>query len=285
MIYVDELLLVNFAIAAGLLLAAGLLAGQRCSGGRLLLGSGAAALSALILLAPALPFGWALGYRAASGAAAVALVYGWPGRRAFLRLGAWYLLLNLLLTGAAVLVPVGGIQAANLAVYLPVSPGRLLFCTAAVYLALRVLLACMGHPGQGCVPARLEIGGAELEVNLFCDTGFTVQDTAGGRTVILVRYSKVRDALPAALQKGLEGQLTEKGCADPPDPELKMRFLPCRTIAGRKLLPAVPAQSLTVEQRGKQRRLEELLAAFCPGDEEEDWSVLIGAEAASQLGI
>lgn len=284
-IFVDELLLVNFVIAAALLLAAGLLGGQRCSGGRLVLGSGAAALSALILLAPALPVWLALGYRAASGGAVVALTYGWPGLRGFLRLGGWYLLLNLLLTGAAALLPASVVRAANLALYLPLSPGRLLGCTAAVYLALRALLACLGRPGADCVPAQLEIGGVRLPVRAFYDTGFSVQDPLSGRAVVLVRYGAVRSALPEPLRAGLDAQLAPEGSAEPPDPALRMRLVPCRTIAGRQLLPAVPAQSLTRRKGGRVWRLSGLLAAFCPGDAEEGWTLLLGADAAAQLGM
>ena len=44
-LYLDELLLVNFALGAALLLGAGLLAGRSCTGARLGAGSGAAALA------------------------------------------------------------------------------------------------------------------------------------------------------------------------------------------------------------------------------------------------
>ena len=51
-VFVDELLLVNFAAAAALLLGAGLLCGRSCTGLRLCAGSAAAAVSTLALLAP-----------------------------------------------------------------------------------------------------------------------------------------------------------------------------------------------------------------------------------------
>lgn len=51
-VFVDELLLVNFAAAAALLLGAGLLCGRSCTGLRLCVGSAAAAASTLALLAP-----------------------------------------------------------------------------------------------------------------------------------------------------------------------------------------------------------------------------------------
>ena len=46
-VFVDELLLVNFAAAAALLLGAGLLCGRSCTGLRLCAGSAAAAASTL----------------------------------------------------------------------------------------------------------------------------------------------------------------------------------------------------------------------------------------------
>ena len=46
-VFVDELLLVNFAAAAALLLGAGLLCGRSCTGLRLCAGSAAAAVSTL----------------------------------------------------------------------------------------------------------------------------------------------------------------------------------------------------------------------------------------------
>lgn len=51
-IYLDVLLLTNFALTLLFLLAAGLLAGVECRAGRLLLGGAAGAASSLALLAP-----------------------------------------------------------------------------------------------------------------------------------------------------------------------------------------------------------------------------------------
>ena len=133
MLYIDELLLVNFAAGAAFLLAAGLLAGVRCSGPRLAAGAALGAASCLVLLAPALPWPAALLYKGATGAACAALTFGWPDARVFWRLCGWFLTLNLLLTGAAAALPGG--HAANLTAYLDITPGRLLAASAGVYLA------------------------------------------------------------------------------------------------------------------------------------------------------
>lgn len=280
-LYIDQLLLVNFAAAAAFLLAAGLLAGVRCTGLRLVLGSAFGAACCLVLLAPALPWPAALLYKGATGAACAALTFGWPGARVFLRLCGWFLTLNLLLTGAAAALPGG--HAANLTAYLDITPGRLLLAVAGVYLGVRALLRFLGKPGQAAVPAQLELLGVRMDVLAFYDSGFTLADPVSGRAVVLVRYDAVRSALPAGCQKSLDGALGRTDAL--PDPGLGLRYLVCGTIAGRTLLPAVPGAVLTRRAGGRTWREEGLLAAFCTGGAGEGWTLLLGSGLAGRMGL
>lgn len=292
-IYLDELLLVNFVAAAALLLAAGLMTGCVCTGLRLVAAAGAAAVSALILLAPELPFGISLLYKFGTAYIIVRLAYGPHGPRGMLRLYGWYLLLNLMLTGAVSALALGsglvGAQTNNLAAYLELSPGVLLFSVAGVYLVLRVMLFCFGRIRAASVPVTLALLDTELPVRAFYDTGFSVEDPVAGRPVVLVRYAAVREELPAALREYLDEQLIPHadGAELPaPDPSLRVRFLSCGTVAGRQLLPAVPAQELRRQEGKKLWRQKNLLAVFC-GEElpDAEWSVLFGAETAAELGL
>ena len=280
-LYIDQLLLVNFAAAAAFLLAAGLLAGVRCTGPRLVLGSAFGAACCLVLLAPALPWPAALLYKGATGAACAALTFDWPGARVFLRLCGWFLTLNLLLTGAAAALPGG--HAANLTAYLDITPGRLLLAVAGVYLGVRALLRFLGKPGQAAVPAQLELLGVRMDVLAFYDSGFTLADPVSGRAVVLVRYDAVRSALPAGCQKSLDGALGRTDAL--PDPGLGLRYLVCGTIAGRTLLPAVPGAVLTRRAGGRTWREEGLLAAFCTGGAGEGWTLLLGSGLAGRMGL
>ncbi len=280
-LYIDQLLLVNFAAAAAFLLAAGLLAGVRCTGPRLVLGSAFGAACCLVLLAPALPWPAALLYKGATGAACAALTFGWPDARVFLRLCGWFLTLNLLLTGAAAALPGG--HAANLTAYLDITPGRLLLAVAGVYLGVRALLRFLGKPGQAAVPAQLELLGVRMDVLAFYDSGFTLADPVSGRAVVLVRYDAVRSALPAGCQKSLDGALGRTDAL--PDPGLGLRYLVCGTIAGRTLLPAVPGAVLTRRAGGRTWREEGLLAAFCTGGAGEGWTLLLGSGLAGRMGL
>ena len=275
-IYLDVLLLTNFVLGALFLLAAGLVSGQRCSGGRALCGAAVAAASSLALLAPTVPWSVGLLYKGGTGALAVAAAYGWPGWRAFVRLLAWFWLLNLMLTGA-VLLPGARMEVNNLSVYLPLSPEVLLVSAGCVYGGLTLALHLLGDGKKACFPAELEIAGVVLPVRAFHDTGFGVREPLSGCGVVLVRFAAVEARLPPALRTYLKETFSGSGILPPP--ELGVRLVPCDTVAGHCLLPAVPAQALRWTARGRQQTRHDLYAAFCdtppppPG-----WTLLVGSD-------
>ena len=184
------------------------------------------------------------------------------------------MLLNLLLCGAVVLP---GVQSRNLSVSLPLSPGRLLASCAGVYAVLRALLYCFGRSGAPSVPATLEVAGVQLPVQAFHDTGFALQEPLSGKAVVLVQYPAVRHRLPQAARQYLDGWFAHSTA--PPPPELGVHLVPCRSIHGQSMLPALPAAL----QLGKDRA-GGLLAAFCcPTPPDPAWELLYGEDAAQLL--
>lgn len=275
-IYLDELFLVNFVIAAALLLSTGLFAGRRCTAVRLCLGCVLAALTALVLLAPELPLPAALAYKMITGAAIVMTVYGRSAPRVFLRLYGYYVLFNLLLCGAVILP---GAQSNNLSLYLPLSPGLLLLFCGGVYAGIQGLLYCFGRSVPETDLAALEFSdGTRLAVHAFYDTGFSVQEPLSGRAVVLVQYRPVRSQLPEAAQGFLDAYFA---CGPiPPPPELVLRLIPCRTVTGCGLLPALPANALRIADR----HTPPLWAAFCDTDASGgEWTLLYGTDTARLL--
>ena len=272
-IYLDVLLLTNFALTLLFLLAAGLLAGVECRAGRLLLGGATGAASSLALLAPEAPDAAALLYKVSTAALTVAAAYGWPGGRCFARLVGWFCAGNLLLAGT-LLLP--GAQTNNGCIYLPLSPGALLAGAGGVVLAVQGVLRFLGRGGGQVFPARLTVADTALDVRAFCDTGFSVQEPLSGRAVVLVRLDAV--PLPAGVRAYLDACLAGVGAE--PRPEWGVRFVPCQTVAGHCLLPALPA---TLVSNG--RKQDGIYAAFCdmpppPGG----WTALVSAETAALLG-
>ena len=227
-IYLDVLLLTNFALTLLFLLAAGLLAGVECRAGRLLLGGAAGAASSLALLAPEAPDAAALLYKVSTAALTVAAAYGWPGGRCFARLVGWFCAGNLLLAGT-LLLP--GAQTNNGCIYLPLSPGALLAGAGGVVLAVQGVLRFLGRGGGQVFPARLTVADTALDVRAFCDTGFSVQEPLSGRAVVLVRFGAVRGRLPPALGTYLEQHFA--GAAPLPVPALGVRLVPCTTVSCR----------------------------------------------------
>lgn len=249
-IYLDVLLLTNFLIAYGLLAAAGLLAGLHARFGRLLAAAAAAALSALILLAPELPYAGQLLYQFGTAAAVAALAFGVRPLRRFLAAVCWYAALNLLLAGLCILVILRTgthlVQTGNLAVYLRVSPLLLVglagICSLAVWGALHLL----GAPHAPPKTAGLEVTlcGVPVRLRAALDTGCRLKDPITCLPVLLISYPAARSRLPAELCSFLERWFAG-GQAQPP-PGLSLRLIPCATAAGRTLLPGAAAENIAL---------------------------------------
>ena len=230
-------------------------------------------MSSLALLAPTAPWPLALTYKGMSAVLCVAAAYGWQGVRNTARLTAWFVLLNLTLTGALFLP---GAACNNLSFYLPVSPGLLLASTAGVCGVVEGVLHVLGRSGPACFGAELSVAGRVVPLSVFRDTGFHVQEPLSGRAVVLVRLDAV--SLPAELRAYLDACLAGVGAE--PRPEWGVRFVPCQTVAGHCLLPALPA---ALGSNG--RKQDGIYAAFCdmpppPGG----WTALVSAETAALLG-
>ena len=121
----------------------------------------------------------------------------------------------------------------------PFRRGALLAGAGGVVLAVQGVLRFLGRGGGQVFPARLTVADTALDVRAFCDTGFSVQEPLSGRAVVLVRFGAVQSRLPPALSTYLEQHFA--GAAPLPDPALGVRLVPCTTVAGHCILPAVPA--------------------------------------------
>ena len=117
----------------------------------------------------------------------------------------------------------------------------------------------------------------QLPVQAFHDTGFALQEPLSGKAVVLVQYPAVRHRLPQAARQYLDGWFAHSTA--PPPPELGVHLVPCRSIHGQSILPALPAAL----QLGKDRA-GGLLAAFCcPTPPDPAWELLYGEDAAQLL--
>ena len=249
-IYLDVLLLVNFVVGGGVpaggraavrgVLFAAAAGGRRGDGGGVVAGP----------LAPTAPWPLALTYKGTSAALCVAAAYGWQGARNTARLTAWFILLNLTLTGALFLP---GAACNNLSFYLPVSPGLLLASTAGVCGGWRGdARSGPQRPGLLWRPGSRWPGRSSLKRLLRhrLPCAGAAFGPGGGAGAAGCRASARRG-------EGLSGRLP-RGRRRRARPEWGVRFVPCQTVAGHCLLPALPA---ALASNG--RKQEGIYAAFC----------------------
>ena len=272
-IYLDVLLLTNFALTLLFLLAAGLLAGVECRAGRLLLGGAAGAASSLALLAPEAPDAAALLYKVSTAALTVAAAYGWPGEQMLCPTCGVVLRGKSAAGGGA--APARSPDQQRLHLPAPLAGGHCWRARAGWCWLCRGCSAFWAGAAGRYSPARLTVADTALDVRAFCDTGFSVQEPLSGRTVVLVRFGAVQSRLPPALGTYLEQHFA--GAAPLPDPALGVRLVPCTTVAGHCILPAVPASLCCTGSPAGQGRAEHLYAAFADLPPPPDgWEVLVG---------
>ena len=250
-IYLDILLLVNFLAAYFLLLAAGGLCAQRPSFGRLLAGSGAAALSALILFAPPLPLAVQLGYKLGTAAVVTIAAFGMRSKRRWLAVTAVYAALNIALGGLAVLGAAYSrtptLQAGNLTLYLRISPLLLLVLAGVLAAGTEIYqrFFCRRTPPTQTVGLQTELCGHTLRLRAAADTANHLKDPVTCLPVLVVSYPDARARLPAEVCAFLDAWFSGSTRRAPPAGS-HLRLIPCSTAAGSGLLPGFAVSGIAL---------------------------------------
>lgn len=241
-IYLDVLLLVNFLAGYFLLLATGLLSGCSARIYRLLPAAMLAALSSLILFAPELPYSLQLLYKFFSGGCIILAAFGFGSMRRFLCALFWYVMLNLLLAGLALLAILQAglpfVQTNNLAVYLRISPLLLLLLAGLCCLAVEVILRILPlrREASQSIGLELELCGTNVCLRAMLDTGCHLSDPITCLPVLLVSFPDAETRLPQPLREFLSAWFDGSPPDEPPD-GLRLRLIPCTTAEESALLP------------------------------------------------
>ena len=266
-IYLDVLLLVNFLMGYFLLRAAGLLSGTVPGFGRALAGAVLAALSSLVLLAPPLPPAAQTLYQLAAALLIVRCAFCWRGWRSLLRQALWYALLNLLTAGLVVLAiqhwGTRALHTNNLAVYVDLSPLTLLLSVVSVSLCIRLAVLLFGPPEPAAGwSVRLELAGTALTVSGCLDTGFFLRDPLGSGPALMLSWPAVQGRLPPALA----ACVTACHAGRTPSPPLppSFRLVPCSTVTGSGVLPAVVAPRVELRRGRECRCTDRVTVVFTP---------------------
>ena len=262
-VYVDVLVLVNAVIAMFLLRCTARLSGVSLGFLRMAWAGAAAGFSSLMLLLPPMSALLLTAAKAASAGAIVLLAFGGCGVRRWCKTLFWYLMLNLVLSGvvfaAVYYTQTGNVESNNLTFYINVSPAVLFFCVCGVYLAVRLCETAFGrpqrHPHSAFVcEICMEGECAKMHGVALCDTGFSLRDTFTGEDAFLLSFPAVKNALPKPLQNALQRYY------DTGELSLPLHLVTTQTVSGIKCLPAMRAESLTVQGVSLGKRL----AVFSP---------------------
>lgn len=278
MLYLDVLFLLNAAVAAAFLLAAGKLIHRRASRRRLTLAALAAGAYSLTLLL-ALP-GWVLLLlQLPVSLGLVLLCYGWGGKRETIRLLLGYWGGNLLL-GAVMaaldqwLAPLGGVSRGGI-YYFPVQPLVLVAATILCYLALW-LGGKLRRKAAHRLRFRLESQGEQVEFTALVDTGNRLRDPITGRGVLVVQQQALSGCLPPSVLEALGRGSPEQ--VEDVNWRRRCGVLPIRTAGGCGLLGTFRPEGLWLLGEGKPQRVGALVAVTSQPLGGKEYQALVGAD-------
>ena len=250
-IYLDVLVALNLYITWAMLYCCGVLTHRKAGRLRMGLGALAGGLSALIMLLPDLPAAALFIIRLALAGGIILIAFGWQGKRSFARLTAVFFLVSLLFAGTMIglyaLFSPPGMAVRNGAVYFHVSALTLIAATLAGCGAAKLLSGVLEKRMPDAFTERFRAAafGQQTVLTLYIDTGNRL--TSFGSPVAVVHADSLRGLLPPEVT-ACAGDIS----LIPSLPEGwkgRLRLVPCRTAAGERLFPAVPA-NLTRERDG-----------------------------------
>lgn len=195
-VYVDVLMLLNFAVDLCLLLGTNRLSGHPPDVGRAVLAAGVGAIYAGACVLPGFEFLGSLLWRLVSWGLISAISFGVS--QSGLRRGALFLLLSMALGGIALCLNKGGFWALVLA-----AAGVCILC----------LVGFRGRAGQQYVPVKICYGDACVSLMALVDTGNTLRDPVSGCPVLVVEAEAANQLLHFAageLAHPLETVLSRK---------------------------------------------------------------------------
>ncbi len=140
-------------------------------------------------------------------------------------------------------------------VYFDIDALSLIIITAICYFVLKVFgsLTRLKTPKNTIYDVTLNIMGDEIPLRGFLDTGNSLKDPFTSADVIVVSRSSLARYFP--LNRSIS-EIIETS-------ELKIRYLPCRTISGSKLLPVFKAQKVRIRGITADFTLEGVMIAVC----------------------
>ena len=257
-IYADILVVINLAVDYLVLFGTARLAGARFLRLRALAAAALGAGYSLCVLFP-LPQ-WALWLsRLAVSAAMVLICFGRRRARELIRLLVIFYLCGFVFSGFMLLVSLAAQPNAfllkNGIVYFELSATEIVIAACAAFALTEIMRRLFRHgEADGACIATVYYDGKTAVLKGFTDTGNSLTEPISGVPVAVCRLDSVLKILPPNLAAVLKNRdlSTEYG----------VRLVPCSSVGGTVLIPAIRPQRLEIEHGGTVLEAEDVMLGF-----------------------
>lgn len=252
-IYVDSLLLLNFAVNYLILLSAVRVSGHPFSRLRLMLGAAIGAAYALAVLFPGFQFLAGLGGKLLVVTVMVLAAFG--AHKSSIRLGLMVLGASLAFAGAAILASSlgSGIMVTWGTVYAPLDFKTLILVTGLTYGGVSLVYRrTAARTRRHIASARVTMEGRSLELNCLMDTGNSLTDPMTNRPVTVLDRSVFTRLLPGLDSRALEDPATAVQAIMERYPNASPRLIAFSSLGlSQGLLAAVKCRELVIDGRSQ----------------------------------
>jgi len=282
-IYLDVLIAVNFLVDYLLLSAASRVLRHPCKRWRLVLGSLVGGCCSCVVLLPPLPFLMQIATRIVTCAMMTAAAFSWNGAKMFAKRMAVVFVVSALFAGLAsalwFYVAPGGFYVVNGVVYYDVSPLWLtalcVVCYGGVWLFDRLT-----HKHQPLSKMRYDLtvrlDEGDVTLSALLDTGHHATEVFSGHPVVIADRAAVDGYLSSDTRRAMSVNADSAVAV-----AVKLRWIPCQTVGGTTLLPAIRPKQFTVSDGcGHQQDITGTYLAVCDRLGRGDFQALIGNDIA-----
>lgn len=286
-VYADILICVNLIVNYFLLLATAHFCQRKVNRLRLLLAALLGALYAMVLFVPMPP--WAL-MVSRLGASSLILLAAlkWVSMAQYLKEYVIFFVVNFVFAGLMLAlwlwVAPKGMIFNNGVVYFDINALTLVVFTAVAYgiCELFTRLYRKQKTDGGLLEVRLELGGNQVLLTGFLDTGNTLKDAYTGYPVVICTLEAVRPVLPQNLAAIFENPLDDGSALERMATAgigSRFKLIPYSTVGFSGVLPAFLPDRMSFKQEGKHYEIENVYVAVSPRRlSQGSYDVLLNAE-------
>ncbi len=278
-IYIDVLIITNFIINYFLLKITQVFSSSLYTKKRIILSSFIGSFFSLIVLFDLQSYFISLIIKLISLILSVFIAFGFINRYYFIKNILSLMLSNFILYGVIGFIKNNNILILkNTIIYLNINPVLLVFCIIFIFVVISVFnIAFNEKISDEDIKLNINFEKGEIILNTFYDTGFKIKDIINNKSIILVKFSKVKDLLSKDDSIEIEKFFKTR------DTSLIITPIFYSTINGDGILPAIKPKEIKIIHNKKNKNLKNCLIALSKDDFSFEKDAIIGKEIFNVL--